>query len=279
MAPHTAVHAVVAFGSVAAGTARADSDIDAYVFMNPFEPYLVPAESVWCERDDTFHSIFADDSFLAEEGIQLDFHRVDLTVWRDPDRIWPEPIRAQLAAGWIAFDRYGAVAPLITARTRYGDDERLRILDEAVNFVAAQLPGSGAPAWQAHDAAEMGDGLQAAYDYLVRAIFAYNHRWLPWRNRQMPELGRLPWIPPNTDRDLFDAAVSSGHDRQAFLTRAEALRRLLAELLQQLTVDGVYASEDQISEAFRRGHDEPGRAWNMAAWNAEHRRRFGVDER
>lgn len=279
MAPHGAVQAVAVFGSVATGTARPGSDIDAYVFMDPLDPYLVPAESVWRERDDTFHSIFADDPSLEEEGIQLDFHRVDLTVWHDPGYIWPEHIRAELADGWIAFDRHGAVAPLITARTSYPDDERLRALDEAVNFVAAQLPGSGAPDWQTPDGADMSDGLQAAYDYWIHAIFAYNHRWLPWRNRQLRTLLRLPWLPPNIEHDLLDAAVSSGHDHAAYLTRAEALRRLLAELLQQLAADGIYHTDDPISEAFMRLHDEPGRAWNMDSWTTEHRRRFSLDQR
>lgn len=140
MAPHAAVQAIVAFGSVATGTARPDSDIDAYVFMEPLDAYLVPAESVWRERDDTFHSIFSDDSSLGEDGVQLDFHRVDLAVWREPDFAWPEHARAELADGWVAFDRHGAVAPLVTARTTYPDDARLHAIDEAVTFVAANSP-------------------------------------------------------------------------------------------------------------------------------------------
>ncbi len=279
MAPHAAVQAVAVYGSVATGIARPDSDIDAYVFMDPLDPYIVPAESMWRERDDTFHSIFADDPSLEEDGIQLDLHRVDLTVWQHPGYVWPEHIRAELADGWIAFDRHDAVAPLITARTSYPDDERLRALDEAVNFVAAQLPGSGAPDWHPPDAADMSDGLQAAYDYWVHALFAYNQRWLPWRNRQMRTLLRLPWLPPNIDHDLLDAAVSSGHDHLAYLTRAEALRRLLDELLHRLAADRIYHTDDPISEAFKRGHDEPGRAWNMSSWTIEHRRRFHVDKR
>lgn len=274
LAPHAAVQAIVAFGSVATGTARPDSDIDAYVFMEPLDAYLVPAESVWRERDDTFHSIFSDDSTLGEDGVQLDFHRPDLAVWREPDFAWPEHALAELADGWVAFDRHGAVAPLVTARTTYPDDARLHAIDEAVTFVAAQLPDQddAPPAWSTLDAVELCDGLQAAYDYLVRALFAYNRRWLPWRHRQLRTMLRLPWLPADFEHHVMDAAISSGHDHAAYLTRAGSLRQLLAQLLQRLVADGIYHADGPISQAFKRAHDEPGRAWNMTAWTTEHQR-------
>lgn len=274
MAPHAAVEAVVAFGSVAAGTARPDSDIDAYVFMDPLDQYLVPAESVWRQRDDTFHSIFAGDPSLEEEGVQFDFHRVDLAVWREPDHVWSEQTRAELADGWIAFDRHGAVAPLIADRTTYPQEARIQVIDEAVTFVAAQLSDGDdpPPTWSTLAAVEHWDGLQAGYDYLVRALFAYNRRWLPWRNRQMRTLLRLPWLPPSFTHHVIDAAVPAGHHHTAYLARADTLRQLLAELLQQLVADGIYHADDPLSEAFRRTHDEPGRAWNMSAWITEHHR-------
>jgi hypothetical protein len=52
------VQGVVVIGSVATGTARADSDIDAVVFLEPFDLYAVPAECKWCPDDGTFHGIF-----------------------------------------------------------------------------------------------------------------------------------------------------------------------------------------------------------------------------
>lgn len=119
LAPHPAVRAVVGVGSIASGLARPDSDIDAVVFMEPFDPYVVPAESIWRPRDDSFHSIMVDDESLDREGIQLDFYRVDLGTWRDPAYAWPEPSCAELAHGWMAFDRKGAVGPLIEDRTTY----------------------------------------------------------------------------------------------------------------------------------------------------------------
>jgi len=78
LAPHAAVRAVVAVGSIATGQARPDSDVDAYLFMEPLDLYIVPAESVWRERDNTFHSMFGDVGSDVDEGLQLDFHRVDL---------------------------------------------------------------------------------------------------------------------------------------------------------------------------------------------------------
>ena len=48
LAPEMAVRGVVVTGSVASGLARPDSDIDAIVFLDPFDWYVIPAESCWC---------------------------------------------------------------------------------------------------------------------------------------------------------------------------------------------------------------------------------------
>lgn len=275
LAPHPSVQAVVAFGSLTTGTARPDSDIDAYVFMDPLDQFVVPAESVWRARDDTFHSIFADDDTLEQEGIQLDLHRVDLARWRDQSFFWPENVRADLAGGWVAFDRHNEVAALIAERTAYSDDERQRVIDDAVVFVAGQLAdGTELPdTWETLGIVNACDGLQAAYQYLVHALFAYNRQWRPWRNREIRTMRRLRWLPPEFERYLIDAAIFTGHDAAAYSTRARALTHLLNAITEQLTADGHYSTDDPLSEAFIRTHDEPGRAWNMTAWNA-HRHRI-----
>lgn len=274
LAPHAAVRGVIGVGSIATGTARPGSDIDAVVFMSPLDQYLVPAESVWRPRDDTFHSILSDDPTLDEEGIQLDLHRVDLGVWRDPAYDWPEPSRAELATGWIAFDRDGEVTRLISERTAYPDDLRLRILDDAIPLISDHLVEDVVErTWETLGPVVAGDRLQAVYENLARALFAYNRHWRGWRNREMSALLRLPWLPERFDQQVLAAAVAAGHDRTAYLERADALRRLADELIGRLVEDGVYGAGDPGSEAFVRAHEEPGRAWNMDEWNAEHARR------
>ena len=54
------VQGVVVIGSVAKGIARADSDIDAVVFLEPFDLYAIPAEFKWRAEDGTFHGIFSE---------------------------------------------------------------------------------------------------------------------------------------------------------------------------------------------------------------------------
>ena len=44
LAPYPEVQAVIVTGSVATGLARPDSDIDAVIFLNPLELYVVPAD-------------------------------------------------------------------------------------------------------------------------------------------------------------------------------------------------------------------------------------------
>ena len=72
--PEPAVQAVIGIGSIANGLARPDSDIDAVVFLDPFDTYITPAEFVWCPSDKSFHSIFSDVPGVGE-GIQFDFRR------------------------------------------------------------------------------------------------------------------------------------------------------------------------------------------------------------
>lgn len=270
LAPHAQVRAVVGVGSIATGRARPDSDIDAVVFMDPFDPYLVPAESIWRPGDDTFHSIMADDETLDRDGMQLDLHRVDLSQWRDPGFDWPEPSRAELANGWSAFDRGGEVARLIRERTAYPDDTRLRTLDETIPFIADHLEADVvARAWDTLGPVSASDRLQAVYEGLARALFAYNRQWRPWRSREMTELLELAWLPAEFADLIMTAAVAAGHDRDDYIRRADALRQLSGELQRRLVADGVYG-DDPVSEAFIRVHEEPGRAWNMAEWAARH---------
>ena len=98
LAPEPAVQAVIAVGSVASGLARPDSDIDAIVFLDPFDWYIVPAESYWCPSDGSFHSIFSEEG-VGEECVQLDFARLDLAEWADPSHDWSEERRAELCKG------------------------------------------------------------------------------------------------------------------------------------------------------------------------------------
>lgn len=268
-----AVKAVIGVGSTATGHAHPDSDIDAIVFMDPLDLYVVPAESIWRPRDDTFHSIMADDETLDAEGIQLDLHRLDLAVWRDPAYDWPEPTRAELADGWIAYDRDGDVVRLIAERTAYPDELRLRTLDEALPLIYGQLPDvDSTKAWNSLGPVIASDRLQAIYEHFVQALFAYNKKWRIWRTREMSALLQLPWLPADTEEHIQAAAISAGHDRVAYLARAAAIRHLFDQLVQRMVADGLYG-DDPDSEAFIRGNEEPGRAWNMDAWNEQHAQR------
>jgi predicted nucleotidyltransferase len=74
LAPHLEVQGVIAIGSVAAGLARAHSDIDAIVFFDPLDLCIVPAEFGWCPSDGSFHSISADSQ--RETTYQLDLTRL-----------------------------------------------------------------------------------------------------------------------------------------------------------------------------------------------------------
>lgn len=266
LVPHEAIRGVVAIGSVATGLARADSDIDSVVFLDPLDLYITPAESIWRAADDTHHSIFTDDSSLGRDGIQLDTHRVDLAVWRSPDFEWPEHRRAELADGWVAYDRTGEVAELVAQRTSMQDSDRQTILDQVLVEVAGVLPEDPAWSWRTLGPVEAFDRLQSAYESLARGLFAYNHKWRPWRSRALRGLRQLRYLPDAFRADGGAAATTAGADTyDAYDRRARVLRGMLDQLVARLQLDRTYGT-DPVTEAFIRINDEPGRAWNMDAW-------------
>src|SRR5262245_45502827 len=124
----TSVQGVVVIGSVAKGIARADSDIDAVVFLDPFDLYAVPAEFKWQPEEGTCHGIFSDVKY----SIQLDFNRLDLQEWSKPTHAWPETLCAELGNGWLAFDRHDQIRKLIAERTWFSDEIRQERLDDVI---------------------------------------------------------------------------------------------------------------------------------------------------
>jgi predicted nucleotidyltransferase len=269
----SAVKAVIGLGSIATGLARPDSDIDAVIFLDPLDLYIVPAEFRWRPSDRTFHSIFSKEPGLEAASIQFDFTRLDLAQWQEKTFEWAEPWRAELADGWIAFDRTGEVSDLIRERTVYRESSRIERLDEAITWLDQHLKWQDPrECWNTLGPAIAHDRLNAAYEYLSQALFAYNRRWRPWRNREMSYLVKLPWLPDNFPELALSAINAPSPEYEGYLKRMDALRDLFGALMQRLRDDGDY-EQDVTTQAFIRSNNEPGRAWNMDEWNERHRSR------
>lgn len=267
--PEPAVQAVIGIGSIATGRMRSDSDIDVIIFLNPLDWYIVPAEFLWRPSDSAFHSIFSEDDDVQAEGIPLDCLRLDWVQWSDPTFSWPEGRRAELQDGWLAYDRHGEAARLIAKRTAYPETLRLSRLDEAIVWLDQHLADNGPEErWRNLEMAVAHDRLQAAFDYLAQALFAYNHHWQPWRNRRMDSLLQLPWLPRNFSERVIIAGNAPGLSYDDYVAQADELRALFQELCDRLVDVGLY-SNAIVDQAFMRSHEEPGYAWSMAEWNAE----------
>jgi hypothetical protein len=238
-----------------------------------FDLYIVPAESIWCPWDNTFHSIFVKDRKIQEAGIQLDLKIVDLRKWSDKSFIWPDPQRAGLAEGWIAFDREGKVAELIGERTSYDDATRLSKVDKSILDLAQHLSrATPEDNWERFGALISFGPLAAAYDALVEALFAFNRRWRFFRHRETEFVLRLTWLPEDFEHRMLVALNAPSLDKEGFLKQVAALRLLFDEIVAELRAEGLYGS-DPAGEAFVRLHDEPGRAWTMDEWNRLHHER------
>jgi hypothetical protein len=264
-ASEEAVRGVVGIGSLASGHMRPGSDLDAIIFLDPFDLYIVPAEAIWQSAEDRFYSIF--DTEQQRAGLQIDFLRLPFQQWAKPDFIWPEERRAELSNGWIAFDPGGEIARLIAQKTVYDDALRLNRLDEAIVWLDELLGGeTPAQVWQSLGPVIAHDRLQAAYRNLVEGLFAYNRQWRIWRNREMNVLLNLAWLPPDFATRVLTAVTPPNPTFDGYMARATALRALFADLLTQLIANGDY-SHAPMDQAFMRLHEEPGRAWNMDEWN------------
>jgi hypothetical protein len=272
--PEEAVQAVIGIGSIATGQMSPDSDIDIVVFLDPMDWYIIPAEFIWKPSDGSYHSIFVEDDELRQEGIVLDCLRLELNKWADLGFDWPEGRKAELSTGWMAYDREGRVKPIVESKTEYTEKLRLERLDEAIIWLDQHL-GDARPdrTWSQLGPTVAHDRLQAAYQCLVQALFAYNRRWLPWRNRQLDSLLQLPWLPDNFDDRVLPAANAPNLDYEGYLARVVALRDLFDDLLKRVVDDGLYSTVP-ISQAFIRSHEEPGYAWNMDDWRSENVGRF-----
>jgi hypothetical protein len=264
-----AVRAVIAIGSVATGLARPDSGIDAVIFLEPFDLYATPAEFQWTPQDGAFHGIF-----VGRAGaIQFDFKRLDLAAWSRPHHVWPEPLLAELAEGWVAFDWDDAVQPLLAERTAYPGELQLERLDEALTQLDQLLQADTLEqAWTTLGPKHAHDWLHTAYVYLVQALFAPNGRWQPWRSREMSYLLGLPWLADDFADEALVALNAPTLDIEGYRLRAALLARHFRTLIDKLVQDNLYR-DDLIGEAFIRRHDEPGRNWNIAERVRRHEQR------
>ena len=117
---------------------------------------------------------------------QFDFKRLDWGLCSRGDFRWPEALLAELATGWLAFDRDGTIGPEIARCTVYDDVQRLTRLDEAL-IGLDQLLGNQrvTHTWSRLGAAVAHDRLNCAYELLIQALFDTNRCWRPWRSREL----------------------------------------------------------------------------------------------
>lgn len=265
----TAVQGIVIIGSVAKGIARPDSDVDAVVFLEPFDLYAVPAECKWQPEARTFHSIFSD----IDNAIQLDFKRIDLAEWEKPSYTWPESLCAELSEGWVAFDRNGRVQKLVAKRTKYNEQIRQWRLDDALVALDWLLDASTTDqTWNLLGATVAHYRLHSACEYLVQGLFAYNRQWRTFRSRELADLFKLQWLPNQFEDQFLLATNALSENHEGYQQRVTVLNQFFKALAAQCQQDGTYG-KDVVGEAFIRQHNEPGYAWDIDEWQLLHEQR------
>jgi hypothetical protein len=118
----------------------------------------------------------------------------------------------------------------------------------------------------------------STYDCLIRALFAYNRRWRPWRSGELAYLLKLPWPPKGLEEQGLLAANALSANHEGYPRRVTLVRRFVDEWLDRCRQDGLYG-QDAAGEAFIRLHGELGRDWNMEEWIRLHQQRKRDDAR
>jgi hypothetical protein len=268
------VQGIAVVGSVAQGTCRADSDVDAYVFFHPaVEEAVVPAESYYVFSTGEYHHIFADLKSLGVDGpyLHLDAKRVALSALEVDDALF-EGERAQLAAAILAWNRDGRLASQLSDYVHYPEGLRRSRLLSHLGWADYLLAEHQIDKWvRRHGLLAAHHQVGTATDHLIRAIFAYNRRWEAFRSLWVEELSRLPWRPEPLPSILEQTLVARVMSAQDIDRRAAAARALYAAMAEQLAKDGFMPEEDPGSWLFRQTHPGLGYAHNMAEWQQAHR--------
>lgn len=261
-----AVRGIVVIGSVAKGVAREDSDIDAVIFLEPYDLYAVPAECKWLPEGNRFFGIFSH----VENSIQLDFHRLPLGRWADPKFEWPETLKAELAEGMVVYDPAGVIGPMIEERTLYTADVQRDRIDEAVIHLDWLLGDQAVKqAWENLGSNLSNYRLHSAFDYVVQAIFAINGRWRTLPSREMVDLLACEWLPDRFEATLHLAMNTPSEQFADYEARVALLKKHSDDVV-RYCVDLELYGDDPVGEAFIWQNEEPGRDWNMKEWVEGH---------
>ena len=267
------VKGVVVVGSVAQGTCRPDSDIDAYVFFHPtVDEAVMPAESIYAFSTRQYHDIFVDEAAVAPDGdfIPLDVKRVGMSVLGNQSTL-PEGERAQLAGGLLIWDREGDLATRLADFVTYPEDLRRRRLLEHLSWADYLLAEPRAVKWidrcgqlAAHDQ------LTTAAEHLIQALFAYNRHWEPHRNLWLEEVSQLEWQPEGLQSALEEGLVMGALTREDLRRRLGKLLPISEAITGQLAQDGFLPAEDPSFWIFRETHGQLGYSYNMTEWRKAH---------
>jgi hypothetical protein len=79
-------------------------------------------------------------------------------------------------------------------------------------------------------------------------------------------------LPEKFDEQLLLASNALESTQEGYQQRVKLLQHFFNEIVTRCQADGLYGDKP-VNEAFIRQHDEPGRDWNMDAWNKQHSQR------
>lgn len=259
-------------GSIAAGEARTDSDVDMVLVFDPLDVRVVPGEFAWSPTDDNFYPVVGPDAVEAGDigGVQIDAKRLSVDYLESADL--PEGLLHELAHGLLLFDRTTRVEALVQRRVDYPLERRretaFRHRDRAwIHQAKAEL--------RRRDRWTSRVGLAGAVDVLVGGleevillVHACNGEFTPYRYRWLLSIDQLEWVPEGfkTFRDAVLAPpVSDPEERLA--VACEAFDLVLSQVDDHFRQLG-WARH--AGEVWADSHLELGFGYNMDAWKRAH---------
>jgi Nucleotidyltransferase domain len=160
--------AVIVSGSLAKGTARESSDIDAY---------LVVADDVYKERKaigDLAHIVTCD-----YPGGYVDGKIITVEILKDTAARGPEPMCASFIGSTVVYSRVGDLAPIVDAIPVYPEQNRVANMRDFFSYMALHARYFGPQALEKQDPFLLTHSLSQTVLFAGRALLAYNRALFP----------------------------------------------------------------------------------------------------
>jgi len=210
---------VVLLGGAARGYADELSEIDLSIFFSKRRFGKIPSgEHIW-------------------RGYLLDN---DLYVYRNEIKAqWSQEKRQAFSEGKILFEKRKQMTRLLGTKLALNAAERRNVIIESLLFFEDRIEDADVVWPKRGHLPSAHYALNRAVEYLLRILYAYNHKFLPGDKWRLYYSYHLPWLPRGYPEHMSRAMTVRNLTRTNLRRRVLALKRLDQALRRRLNQDRI----------------------------------------